>query len=85
MARNYRSRNYTPSFRCILRREKERLGWTAAMIVTVGGFKDFQKWSCEELALKGPYLKDRNELLRYLDGYKQHANGLWLSDPRTDL
>jgi hypothetical protein len=25
--------------------ERERFGWNAALIVTVGGFKDFGKWS----------------------------------------
>lgn len=65
--------------------ERERFGWNAALVVTVGGFKDFEKWSREELALKGLYLKERDDLLRYLDGYKQHANGLWLPNPRTDL
>lgn len=65
--------------------ERERFGWNAALVVTVGGFSDFEKWSREELALKGLYLKDRDDLLRYLDGYKQHANGLWLPNPRTDL
>jgi len=65
--------------------ERERFGWNAALIVTVGGFKEFEKWSREELALKGLHLQDRDDLLRYLDGYKQHANGLWLPNPRTDL
>lgn len=65
--------------------ERERFGWNAALVVTVGGFRDFEKWSREELALKGLHLKDRDDLLRYLDGYKQHSNGLWLPNPRTDL
>jgi hypothetical protein len=65
--------------------ERERFGWNAAIIVTVGGFADFEKWSREELELKGLFLKNRDDLLRYLDGYKQHANGLWLPNPRTDL
>jgi hypothetical protein len=65
--------------------ERERFGWNAALVVTVGGFRDFEKWSREELALKGLYLKERDDLLRYLDGYKQHASGLWLPNPRTDL
>ncbi len=65
--------------------ERERFGWNAALIVTVGGFRDFEKWSREELELKGLFLKERDDLLRYLDGYKQHANGLWLPNPRTDL
>lgn len=65
--------------------ERERFGWNAALIVTVGGFTKFEKWSREQLALKGLYLKDRKDLLRYLDGYKQHTSGLWLPNPRTDL
>lgn len=65
--------------------ERERFGWNAALVVTVGGFRDFDKWSREELALKGLYLKDRDDLLRYLDGYEEHASGLWLPNPRTDL
>jgi hypothetical protein len=65
--------------------ERERFGWNAALVVTVGGFRDFEKWSREELSLKGLHLKDRDDLLRYLDGYKQHSNGLWLPNPRTDL
>jgi DNA-binding CsgD family transcriptional regulator len=65
--------------------ERERFGWNAALVVTVGGFRDFEKWSREELTLKNVHLNDRTDLLRYLDGYKQHANGLWLPNPRTDL
>jgi len=65
--------------------ERESVGWHAAMIVTVGGFKDMEKWTREEMELKGLVLRDRDDLLRYLDGYKQNENGLWLPDPRTDL
>jgi DNA-binding CsgD family transcriptional regulator len=65
--------------------ERERFGWSAAMIVSLGGFKDFHKWTRPELELKGLYLKERDDLLRYLEGYKQHPNGLWLPNPRTDL
>jgi Restriction endonuclease len=65
--------------------ERERFGWNAALVVTVGGFRDFEKWSREELTLKNVHLKDRTDLLRHLDGYKQRANGLWLPNPCTDL
>ena len=41
---------YQPSARCVP--ERERFGWNAALVVTVGGFSDFEKWSREELALK---------------------------------
>lgn len=65
--------------------ERERFGWHAAMIVTVGGFKDMEKWTREEMELKGLLLRDREDLLCYLEGYKQNENGLWLPNPRTDL
>jgi DNA-binding CsgD family transcriptional regulator len=65
--------------------ERERFGWNAAMIVTVGGFTDTERWTREEMQFKGLILKDREDLLRHLDGYEQSENGLWLPNPRTDL
>jgi hypothetical protein len=37
------------------------------------------------MQFKGLILKDREDLLRHLDGYEQSKNGLWLPNPRTDL
>jgi restriction endonuclease Mrr len=60
--------------------ERERFGWHAAMIVTQVGYKDFEKWDREELAMKGIELKDRDDLLGWLRGYKQNESGLWLPE-----
>jgi hypothetical protein len=65
--------------------ERQRYGWHAAIIVTLSGYKDLQKWSREQVEMMGVYLKDRNDLLRWLSDYKQTERGLWLPKPRTDL
>jgi hypothetical protein len=65
--------------------ERERYGWHAAIIITLSGFKDFKTWSHYEVELRGVYLKDRDDLLSWLNDYKQNENGLWLPHPRTDL
>ena len=58
--------------------EREKFGWHAAMIVTLVGYKNLKKWSREQLEMKGIYLKDKDELLRWLKDYKQNEDGLWL-------
>lgn len=58
--------------------EKEIFGCNAAMIVSVGGFKDIRKINSEDLQLRGIYLRDKDDLIRWLDDYKQNKNGLWL-------
>ena len=65
--------------------ERQAFGWHAAMIVSVVGFKDFEKYSRETLTLKGVELKDRNDLLMWLKGYKPNKNGLWLPQPSTEI
>ena len=65
--------------------EKQRFGWQAAIIVTLGGYKDLQKWTRQQVEMMGVFLKDRSDLLRWLTGYKQSQSGLWLPSPRTDL
>lgn len=61
--------------------EKERFGWHGALIVTVAGFSEFEKWNREELKLKGLELKDKTDLTKWLSDYKECENGLWLPEP----
>jgi hypothetical protein len=61
--------------------EKEQFGWHAAMIVSVGGFAEFEKWDRQQLKLKGIELKDKQDLLKWLQDYKESSSGLWLPDP----
>lgn len=61
--------------------EKEKFGWHAAIIVTVAGFTDFEKWTKTELSLKGLELKDKTDLTRWLNDYRECENGLWLPNP----
>ena len=65
--------------------ERPAFGWHAAMVVSLVGFTDFEKYNRESLVLKGVELKDRSDLLGWLRGYKPNGNGLWLPDPRNDL
>lgn len=65
--------------------EKEKIGWHAGMIVAVGGFSDIEKISKPGLSLKGLELKDKTDLLRWLDGYTPNKNGLWLPAPKRLL
>ncbi len=63
--------------------EKERFGWHAAMIVTVAGFTEFEKWDRQQLKLKGIELKDKSDLVKWLKNYRECPNGLWLPEPPT--
>ncbi|WP_438463413.1 restriction endonuclease [Marinomonas sp. PE14-40] len=58
--------------------EKHRFGWTAAMIVSIVGFKRFRKYTRQDVANLGIYLKDKDDLLAWLNEYEESPNGLWL-------
>ncbi|WP_372832647.1 restriction endonuclease, partial [Pontibacterium sp.] len=53
-------------------------GCIGAMIVSLSGFTKFQKYTPEDVHKLGVRLKDRDDLVRWLDGYVEHTNGLWL-------
>jgi cold shock CspA family protein len=61
--------------------ERARIGWHAAIIVSVSGFKEIEKYTPYELRMMGIELKDRGDLLRWLKDYRQREDGLWLPDP----
>ena len=65
--------------------ERPRLGWHAAMVVSLRGFRDFEKYKPNELALRGIELKNREDLLDWLRGYKPNRNGLWLPEPISTI
>jgi hypothetical protein len=58
--------------------EQPRFGWTAAMVVSIYGFKDFRKYSRDDLRNMGMFLKDRDDLLNWLEDYAPNGNGLWV-------
>jgi restriction endonuclease Mrr len=58
--------------------EKETFGCNAAMIVSMGGFKDMKKINNEDLLLRSIYLRDKEDLIKWLYDYKPNENGLWL-------
>ena len=62
-------------------REQETRGWYAAMVVTSSEFTMMSKWGPLHRNMKGIYLKDRDDLLRWLRDYQQKEYGLWLPNP----
>jgi DNA-binding Lrp family transcriptional regulator len=58
--------------------EQPVFGCNALMIVSVGGFKKMRKISPDDLELRSIYLRDKKDLIRWLDDYKPNKNGLWL-------
>lgn len=63
--------------------ERHDFGWSAAMVVSIVGFKKFRKYTVEDIRNLGIFLKDRNDLLKWLVEYKENKNGLWV--PKNDL
>ena len=61
--------------------ERARIGWHAAIIVSVSGFKEIEKYTPYELRMMGIELKDRGDLLRWRKDYRQREDGLWLPNP----
>lgn len=59
--------------------EKDIWGWSAAMIVAVGGYKDFNKISQHELKMKGILLKNKADVENWLKDYEFDKSGLYLS------
>lgn len=58
--------------------ERDKYGWTAAMVVSIVGFKEFRKYSKEDIQNRGIYLKNRDDLLKWLSEYKENKNGLFV-------
>lgn len=60
-------------------------GWSAAIIVALNGFKSFRKRGPDDLRLKNLHLKNRDDLLGWLDGYIPNPAGLYLPNPQRAL
>ena len=58
--------------------EKSTFGWHMAMIVTVAGFTDMEKYTRYQLRMMGISLKDSTDVKRWLEDYRFKDSGLWL-------
>jgi restriction endonuclease Mrr len=58
--------------------EQSKFGWSAVMIVSIVGFKKFRKYTMEDIHNMGIYLKDKEDLITWLDEYKENENGLYV-------
>ena len=65
--------------------ERPAHGWHAAIIVSVAGFKDFQRYTYHELALKGVELRGYDDIKKWLADYTPSDKGLWLPNPLRNL
>jgi len=65
--------------------ERPQFGWHAALIVSVGTFTRTRKFSRTELSLRGVELRDRGDLMDWLQAYELKGNGLWLPAPATHM
>ena len=63
--------------------EKKDYGWSAAMVVSIVGFKKFKKYSVDDIRNMGIYLKDREDLLKWLDEYEENQSGLLVPREHT--
>lgn len=63
--------------------ERERHGWHGALIVALGGISNTRKFSRNEYRKKGLEVRDKEDLIRWLDDYEPKANGLWVSGQFT--
>lgn len=61
--------------------EKQTHGWTAALLVSLAGYKDFRRETPQTLKLKSLELQDKDDLLMWLDDYQPSPSGLWLPEP----
>lgn len=58
--------------------EQPVFGCNALMVVSLGGFKKMRKISPNALQLRSIYLRDKKDLIKWLDDYKPNKNWLWL-------
>ena len=58
--------------------EQTVFGCNAIMLVSLAGYKKFRKFSKDDLELRSIYLKDKNDLTKWLNVYVPSKNGLWL-------
>ncbi len=64
---------------------EQKHGWTAGMIVSLGGFTDMKKYSPGDLELRNLALRDRADLLKWLADYELTSTGLYLPKPRRRM
>lgn len=58
--------------------ERPTWGWHLAMIVSIAGFKDTRKYTRQELEYKGIELRNRDDVVDWLNDYRPSDKGLWI-------
>lgn len=65
--------------------EQPDLGWTLAIIVSLAGFKNTQRFTREQLEARNMHLRNREDVLNWLRNYRFGPTGLWLPTPKTEV
>lgn len=65
--------------------ERPRHGWNAAMVVAKGGFRQLRKFTVPEIALMNVELREKQDLMQWLEDYKPSKSGLWLPYPKRNM
>ena len=58
--------------------ERMNWGWHLGMIVSTAGYRDYEKYTREELELRGLHLRDKDDVVQWLQDYTPSDKGLWL-------
>jgi hypothetical protein len=65
--------------------EREKHEWQHAVIVVPVGFQNIRNYNKNDLKIRGIDLRDKQNLIQSLEGYKPLKNGLWLPDPLSKM
>ena len=58
--------------------ERDMHGWHGAIIVTLSGVRETRKFTSDDYCRKGIAIREKSDLISWLDGYKPNSNGLWV-------
>lgn len=62
--------------------ERSRWGWDKAVIVSLQGAKKMRKYSKDDLKLMGIEIRDKSNVVDWLNEYRPGPSGLWLPELR---
>lgn len=62
--------------------ERPRWGWDKAVIVSLQGAKKMRKFTKDDLKLMGIEIRDKGNVVDWLNEYRPGASGLWLPELR---
>src|SRR5262249_45987360 len=66
--------------------ERDKFGWAVGMLVAPGGVSNFRKFKRNgEIEMKGVFVKQKQDVLKWLNDYRPSKDGLWLPNPERRI